>query len=141
MPFPSSGNHMVCCLFLLKAIRRVTFILPESLVSICFRNIRGMIQRFLQRWPGLMGRNFFFFKFIFIFMLFGGYTCGIWKFPGQESNWSCSCQPTPQPQQRGIQTTSAAYTAAHGNTGSLTHRARSGIEPASPWVLAGFVNH
>ena len=72
MPFPSSGNHMVCCLFLLKAIRRVTFILPESLVSICFRNIRGMIQRFLQRWPGLMGRNFFFFLIYFYFYAFWG---------------------------------------------------------------------
>ena len=28
---------------------------------------------------------------------------------------------TPQPQQRGIRATSATYTAAHGNAGSLTH--------------------
>lgn len=25
-------------------------------------------------------------------------TCSIWKFPCQGSNWSCCCQPTPQPQ-------------------------------------------
>ena len=29
----------------------------------------------------------------------------------------------------------ASYTTAHGNAGSLTHRARSGIEPASSWIL------
>ena len=27
---------------------------------------------------------------------------GIWRFPGWGSDWSCSCWPTPQPQQRGI---------------------------------------
>ena len=34
---------------------------------------------------------------------------------------SYSCQPTPQLQQRQIQTESSTYTTAHGNTGSLTH--------------------
>ena len=33
-----------------------------------------------------------------------------------------------------------AYTTAHGNAGSLTHGARPGIEPASSWILDGFVN-
>ena len=28
---------------------------------------------------------------------------------------------------------------AHGNTGSLTHRARPGIEPVSSWILVRFV--
>ena len=41
--------------------------------------------------------------------------------------------------QRGIQATSATYMAAHGNAGSLTHRARPGIEPMSSWILVGFV--
>ena len=31
------------------------------------------------------------------------------------------CRPTPQPQQQQIRVTSATYTTAHGNTGSLTH--------------------
>ena len=35
---------------------------------------------------------------IFFFFL-GPYTCSIWKFPGEESNWSCRCWPTPQPWQ------------------------------------------
>ena len=46
---------------------------------------------------------------------------------------------TPQPQQRQIQATSATYTSAHGYTRSLTHWARSGIEPATSWFLVGFV--
>ena len=59
---------------------------------------------------------------VFCFVLsFQGQICGMWKFPGQRSNRSCSCQPTPQPQQLRIQATSATYTTAHGNAGSLTH--------------------
>ena len=36
------------------------------------------------------------------FAFFLGFTSGIWKFLGQGSNWSCSYQPTPQPQQHRI---------------------------------------
>ena len=32
------------------------------------------------------------------------------------------------------------YTTAHGNTGSLTHWARPGIEPASSWILVRFMS-
>ena len=35
--------------------------------------------------------------------------------------------------------TSATYTAAHGNTGYLTHRVRPEIEPTSSWILVGFI--
>ena len=34
----------------------------------------------------------------------------------------------------------AAYTTAHGNPRSLTHRARSGIEPTTSWFLVRFVS-
>ena len=34
----------------------------------------------------------------------------------------------------------STYTTAHGNAGSLTQRARPGIEPLSSWMLLGFVN-
>ena len=34
----------------------------------------------------------------------------------------------------------ATYTTAHGNAGSLTHKARSGIEPATSWFLVRFVS-
>ena len=33
------------------------------------------------------------------------------------------------------------YTTAHGNTGSLTHWTRPGIEPATSWFLVKFINH
>ena len=39
----------------------------------------------------------------------------------------------------GIWATSATYTTAHGNTGSLTHWARPGVEPPTSWFLVGFV--
>ena len=32
----------------------------------------------------------------YYFFYFQGCTCGIWKFPGQGSNWRCSCQAAPQ---------------------------------------------
>ena len=60
-------------------------------------------------------------------------------FPGLQSHWSYSCQPIPQPQQCRIHTTSVTYTITHGNTRSLTHWARPGIEPVSSWMLVGFI--
>ena len=57
-----------------------------------------------------------------------------------EVKQSCSCQPQPQPQQHGIQAVSATYTTVHGNTGSLTHWVRPGLEPASSWILVRFVS-
>ena len=46
----------------------------------------------------------------------------------------------PQPQQRRIRAVSANYTTAHGNAGSLIHWMRPRIEPASSWLLVGFVS-
>ena len=34
--------------------------------------------------------------------------------------------------------TSATYTTAHSNTGSLTPQARPGLEPTTSWILVGF---
>ena len=65
----------------------------------------------------------------------------MWRFSDWGSNWSCSCQTVPQPQQCRIWAMSATYTAGHGNAGSLTHWARPGIVPASSWMLVKFVNH
>ena len=70
----------------------------------------------------------------------GGHTCGIWRFPSLVSNWSSSCRPMPQPQQRRIWAMSVTYTTAHSNAGSFTHGARPGIEPASSWMLVRFVS-
>ena len=55
-----------------------------------------------------------------------------------QANQSDSCQP--QPQQCGIQAISVTYTTAHGNAGSLTRWARSGIEPETSWFLVGFAS-
>ena len=38
-----------------------------------------------------------------------------------------------------IQAASATYTTAYGNAGSLTHWAGPGFEPASSWILVGFI--
>jgi len=46
--------------------------------------------------------------------------------------------PTAQPQQLGIWASSATYTTAHSNTGSLTSWARPGIEPESSWITVRF---
>ena len=44
-----------------------------------------------------------------------------------------------KPQQHQIRTPSANYTAAHSNAGSLTHRAKAGIEPVFSWILVRFI--
>ena len=59
--------------------------------------------------------------------------------PGLGWNWSCSCRPTPQSQQRWIRAASLTYATAYSKTGSSTHWARPEIEPGSSqtpcWVL------
>ena len=83
--------------------------------------------------------RFFFLFFCFVFFFaFQGHTHSIWKFPGQGSNGSYSCWPTPQ--QHRIRATSATYTTAHRNAGSLTHWSRPGIEPTFSGILVWFVN-
>jgi len=41
----------------------------------------------------------------------------------------------------GIPASSSTYATGCRNSGSLTHWARSGIEPATSWFLVGFANH
>ena len=81
----------------------------------------------------------FLFFFFFFFCLFRQ-NLGIWRFPGYGSNRSYSCQLTPQPQQCRIQAVSVTYPTAHSNTRYLIHWSRSGIEPATSWILVRFVN-
>ena len=64
----------------------------------------------------------FLFIYLFIYFAFSrAASRGIWRFPGERSNRSCSHRPTPEPLQHGIRAPSATYTTAHGNAGSLTH--------------------
>ena len=67
--------------------------------------------------------NFSFYHiYIYIYSFsYQSHICNIWKFPGQRSNWSCSYQPTPQPQQHQIQGASTTYATARSNARSLTH--------------------
>ena len=71
--------------------------------------------------------GFFLFVFRFFFFFFQCRRHGIWRFPGQGSNWSYGCRPTPQPQQHWIQAASAAYTTAHGKARPLTHEQGQGL--------------
>ena len=45
-----------------------------------------------------------------------------------------------EPQQHMIQVTTATYTRAHGNVGSLSHLVWPGDEPASSWILFRFIS-
>ena len=74
------------------------------------------------------------------FFFFNGCTCAIWMFPGLGLNQSCGCQLMPQPPQCQIWVTSAIYTTAGGNTGSLSHWARPEIEPVSSQRLCCVLN-
>ena len=61
-------------------------------------------------------------SFLWLLLLFfHSCICSIWKFPGQGSNQSRGCRPTPQPQQCVIQAKSVTYTTAHSKAGFLTH--------------------
>ena len=75
--------------------------------------------------------SFFFFLFFFLRAALSAY--------GSSQARGCigaaPAGPTPQPQQCQIRAASVTYTAAHNNTGSPTHWARPGIEPASAWIL------
>ena len=70
------------------------------------------------------------------------YSCthGLWKPSSSGSNQNCSCQRTPQPQQRQIHAVSATYATAGANAGSVTHWVRPGIEPASSQRLRWVIN-
>ena len=58
---------------------------------------------------------FFFFFFFLSFCHFLGCSRGIWRFPGQGSNRSCSRQPTPEPQQHGIRAVSCVCNLHHSS--------------------------
>ena len=81
---------------------------------------------------------------VFLFVLFFAFFSATPVAYGgsQDKGWnqSYSCWPTTQPQQCKILTTSATYTTAHSNAGSLTHLARLGIKPTITWFLVIFVS-
>ena len=75
-------------------------------------------------------------SFFFSFRLFRAALVAYGTFQaGGRIGAAASCQPMPQPQQHRIRVVSVTYTAAQGNTGSLTHWAGPGIEPTSSWMV------
>ena len=58
--------------------------------------------------------------YLFIYLL-GPHICGIWNFPGQELNQSCSCWPTPTATATPDWAGSATYITAYSNARSPTH--------------------
>ena len=88
----------------------------------------NMISANAENIPHKIG--FFFFVFFFY-----SHTCGIWKFLGQGSNWSCSWGLW----QNVGNIRSATSVAACINARTITHWPRPGIEPTSSqkqhWVL------
>ena len=97
-------------------------------------------------WQLLLWKHFKIFPcFSFFFFVFFSFSRAALKAHGGSQvrglDRSCSRWPTPQSQQRQIQASSSTYTTAHGNTGSLTHWVRPGIEPATSWFLVRFIKH
>ena len=86
----------------------------------------------------IFSRKFRFLMLLLLFCFLGPYLWHV-EVPSLGLNQSCSCWFAPQPQQCKIQATFAAYTTAHSNSRSLTHRTRLGIEPASSWFLVRFI--
>ena len=78
--------------------------------------------------------------FLFVCFCFLGPYPQHMEVPRLGSNWSYSCWPRPQPQQHSIRAISATYATAHSNARSPTHWMRPGMEPASSWILVGFVS-
>ena len=81
--------------------------------------------------------------YVVSFLVFQGRIHGVWKFPGQGSDRSYSCQPTPQSQQHWILATSATYTTAHGSARSLTPERGQGSDrhPHGSWSCLVLLSH
>ena len=89
-----------------------------------------------------MDFNVMAFVFLFVcFMFFSFCLLGLYPWHMKVPRLGIWLELQPQPQQCWIRAASATYTTTHGSAGSLTHWARPGIEPASPWMLVGFANH
>ena len=86
----------------------------------------------------LVGSLYYYFFFLLLFrampVAYGG---------SQARGWIGAVAASlyiPQPQQCRIQAMFATYTTVHGNTRSLTHWVRPGMEPVSSWMLVRFIN-
>ena len=126
---PAPGNHILTSIAIHQLWLFLTFIKKESYIC-ALLYLASFTQHFVTViYIASCSCNIFLHCCI-VFLLWGGFLSFLpflglllWhmEVPGEGSNQSYSCLPTPQPQQRGIRAESAAYTTAHGNAGSLTH--------------------
>ena len=80
---------------------------------------------------------FYLFIYLFIYLIF---LCRAAPVAHGGLIWAAAAGHSPQQRQQfGIQGACVTYTIAQRNAGSLTHWARSGMEPASSWILVGFI--
>ena len=144
---PSKIQAKILTIFLLPSI----FSLSEKLIDSTFKKnylliyLKHLILSHIIVRPLLWSNHlfFFFFSFFFsfLFLLYWLFRAAHMAYEGSQArgqNQSCSCWPTPQ--QRQIWAASVTYTTALGNSGFLTQWARPGIEPASSWMLVGFIS-
>ena len=127
-------KYLVCLLLILTCGNRRKIQFREFPNDSCYTHTHIHVYANV-----VIKQNSFSAYFFFLFSFLGPHR-GIWKFPGQGSNQSCICWPTPQPQLCRIRATSATYTTAHGIARSLTHWVRPGIEPTTSQFLVRFIS-
>ena len=94
--------------------------------------------------PSLSPSSFFHFFFFFLFWVVCLFRAAPEAYGGSQARgWirTTAAGLCQSPSSEGCEPSSATYTTAHGNAGSLSHCARPGIEPATSWFLVGFINH
>ena len=118
---------------------KVSFFSPKWLATVDWGSWRNWFNVMkLVRFTYVFFLSFF---LILSFVFWGPHPWHM-EVPRPGLNGRCRCQPTSQPQKRRIQeATSATYTTTHSNAGSSIHRVRLGFEPASSWIIVGFINY
>ena len=124
--FLEFGKFYSCLIHLLSLLPSSVWIVVLLTVVLGCQLELGfvLVQKDTKHGPDLIGHiicRFFGFFFVCLFLLFRAASVAYGDSQTRGSNWSYSCWPTPQPQQHEIRATSATYTTAHGNAGSLTH--------------------
>ena len=87
-----------------------------------------------------MGMPIYLFIYLFIFLLFGAVPVAYGGSQARDQIGGTAAGLRHSHNNARFWATSATYSTAHGNTGSLTQWARPGIEPATSWFLVWFVS-
>ena len=116
----------------------VSKIKSPDLMNIIFWQGR-IINKWIKSWLWIKVKHdegVFFFFYIFVF---SGHTP--MAYGGSQARGPIGAVASGLRHSHSIRATSSTYTTTHGNTRSSTHWARPGIEPATSWLLVGFINH